>query len=157
MEWNKIDVNIYNLDSCNDFKKFILKFIRPVPNPMFNVDRSEGLKFLSRIRIRWSHSADHQLKHSFQGWVNTICSCGHKIETQTHFLLYLSNYDCARKATFEKVNTIDSIILKQNGQLVAKCFLICKEKLKATYNKSILTSRTDFLKTTEKFKTSSFN
>ena len=72
MEWNKIDVNIYNSDSCNDFKKFILKFIRPVPNPMFNVGRSEGLKFLSRIRIGWSHSADHQLKHSFQGWINTI-------------------------------------------------------------------------------------
>ena len=51
MDWNKIYVNIRNSASCNIFEKVILKFIRPETNQVFNVDSSEGLKFLTRIRL----------------------------------------------------------------------------------------------------------
>ena len=46
MKWNKIDVNSRNLTSCNVLKKVILKFIRPEPNQVLNVDSSEGLASL---------------------------------------------------------------------------------------------------------------
>ena len=49
--YNKIDVSIRNSASCNVFKKVILKFIRPAPNQVFNVDSSEGLTFLTRTRL----------------------------------------------------------------------------------------------------------
>ena len=65
MEWNKIDVNIRNSASCNAFKTVILKFIRPEPSQVFNVESSEGLKFLTRIRLGLSHLADHEFKHNF--------------------------------------------------------------------------------------------
>ena len=80
MEWNKIDIDIRNSASCTHFKKLILKFIRPVLNTVFNADIREGLKFLSRIRVRLSHSVDHKFKHSFQDCVNPICICSQKIE-----------------------------------------------------------------------------
>ena len=35
-EWNKLDNNIRNSESVSTFNKQILKFIRPVPNSMFN-------------------------------------------------------------------------------------------------------------------------
>ena len=70
LEWNKIDVNIHNSTSCNVFKKVILKFIRPEPNQVFNVDSSEGLKFLTRIRLGLSHLVDHKFRHNFQDCVN---------------------------------------------------------------------------------------
>ena len=38
-EWNKLDVNIRNSVSCNVFKRVILKFTRPEPNQVFNVDK----------------------------------------------------------------------------------------------------------------------
>ena len=50
-EWNKTDVNICNSAICNVFMKFILKLIRPKPNQVFNIDSSEGLKLLTRIRL----------------------------------------------------------------------------------------------------------
>ena len=87
LEWNKIDVNIHNSTSCNVFKKVILKFIRPEPNQVFNVDSSEGLKFLTRIRLGLSHLADHKFRQNCQDCVNPVCSCGQEIETSTHFLL----------------------------------------------------------------------
>ena len=65
MDWNKIDVNIRNSASCDVFEKVTLKFIRPETNQVFNVDRSEGLKFLTRIRLGLSYLADHKFRHNF--------------------------------------------------------------------------------------------
>ena len=79
LEWNNLDVNIRNSASCNFFKRVIPKFTRPEPNQVFNVDSSEGLKFLTRIRLG--------LRQNCQDCVNPVCSCGQEIETSTHFLL----------------------------------------------------------------------
>ena len=87
LEWNNLDVNIRNSASCNFFKRVILKFTRPEPNQVFNVDSSEGLKFLTRIRLGLSHLADHKFRQNCQDCVNPVCSCGQEIETSTHFLL----------------------------------------------------------------------
>ena len=42
MDWNQIDVNIRNSASCNVFKRVILKFTRPEPNKVFNVESISG-------------------------------------------------------------------------------------------------------------------
>ena len=88
---------IRNSASCNDFKRVILKFTRPEPNQVFNVDNSEGLKFLTSIRLGLSHLGDHKFRHNFQVlFVIPVCSCGQEIETSTHLLLHCSNYHSAR-------------------------------------------------------------
>ena len=60
MEWNKIDVNIPNSTFCNVFKRVILKFIRSEPDQVFNVDSTEGLKSLTRIRLGLSHLTNYK-------------------------------------------------------------------------------------------------
>ena len=112
MEWNKIDIKIRNSASWNIFKRAILKFIRPEPNQVFNVDISEGLKFLTRIRLGLRHLADHKIRHNFQDCLNHMCSCGQEIETSTHFLLHCSSYYCAGQTLFKKVNKIDLTMIK---------------------------------------------
>ena len=87
MEWHKIDVNICNWASYNVFKRVT----RPEPNQVFNAGSSEGLKFLTRIRLRLNHLADHKFRHNFQGCVDPVCSYGQDIETSTYFLLHCSN------------------------------------------------------------------
>ena len=124
---------------------------------MFNVESSEGSKFLTRIRLELSHLADHEYRHNFQDCVNHICSCGKEIETSTHFLLHCSNYHCARQTLFKKIKKINSTILKQKDQVITKLLLFGNEKLKVTQKKSILTSTIEFLQVTERIKTSLFN
>ena len=48
----------------------ILEFIRPAPNQMFNIDNSEGLKFLARIRLGLIHLPDYKFRHNFQDCMN---------------------------------------------------------------------------------------
>ena len=152
LEWNKLDVNIRNWVSCNVFKRVILTLTRPEPNQVFNVDRSQGLKFLTRITLGLSHLADHKFMKIFQYCVNPVCSCCQEIETSTHFLLDCPNYHCARQTLFEKVKKIDSSTLKQNDQVITKCLLLGNEKLQAAQSKSTLTSTIEFLQATERFK-----
>ena len=116
---------------------------------MFNVDSSEGLKFLTRIRLGLSQVADHKFIHNFQDCVNLVCSCGQEIETSTHFLLHCFNYHTARQTLFEKVKKIDSSILKQRDQVKTKILLFDDEKLKAAQSKFILTSTFEFLQSPE--------
>ena len=106
MEWHKIDVNICNSASYNVFKRVT----RPEPNQVFNVDSSEGLKFLTRIGLRLNHLVDHKFRHNFQGCVDPVCSYGQNIETSTYFLS-------------EKVKKINSSILKKNDKFITKIFL----------------------------------
>ena len=49
IEWNKLDNNIRNSESVSDFKKQVLKFIRPSPNGTFNVHNPH-----SPFWIEWS-------------------------------------------------------------------------------------------------------
>ena len=70
-----------NSASCNVFKRVILKFTRPEPNQVFHADSSEGLKFLTRIRLALSYLADHKFRHSFQDCLNPVCGCGQEIES----------------------------------------------------------------------------
>ena len=41
-QWNNFDSRIRNLPSTASFKRAILAFIRPVPTPMFKVNRLSG-------------------------------------------------------------------------------------------------------------------
>ena len=45
--------------------RVILKFIRPEPNQVFNVDSSEGFKYLTRIRIGLSHLTYYKYRRNF--------------------------------------------------------------------------------------------
>ena len=95
-----------------------------------------------------SHLVVHKFRHNFQDCLNPICSCGHEIERASHFLQCL-NYRCARKTFFEKINYIGSNILQQNDLSIIKDLLFVSEKLKDDKNNALLTSKTEFIQSTD--------
>ena len=44
-EWNKLDCYISNADSFKLLKKHILSFIRPMPNSIYNIHNSFGVRY----------------------------------------------------------------------------------------------------------------
>ena len=63
IEWNKLDHNIRNSSSFNNFRN-ILKFIRPSTNSLFNYHNPKGIKFIARLWLGLSH--ERKFKHSFK-------------------------------------------------------------------------------------------
>ena len=55
-EWNKLDLEICNSASWEIFKKHLLNFIKSNSNNVFNINNPLGLKFLTRLRIAFSHN-----------------------------------------------------------------------------------------------------
>ena len=145
-EWNNLDINIRNSSSCHIFKNLILKFIRPEPNRISSTQNFEGLKLLTRMK------AGHKFRHNFHDCLNPICSCGQEIETTSHFLLHCFNYRRARKTCFEKINLIDSNILQQSDLSITQDLLFGSEKLNHDKSNALLTSTTEFIQSTERFK-----
>ena len=54
-KWNKLDCYISNVDSFEIFKKRILSFIRPMSNSINNIHNPIGVKYVTRLRIGFSH------------------------------------------------------------------------------------------------------
>ena len=62
-DWNKLDCYIKQCRFVFKFlKKCILSFIRPMPNSIFNIHNPPGVKYLTRLRIGFSHLKEHKFK-----------------------------------------------------------------------------------------------
>ena len=68
----------------------MLKFIRPVQNSIFDISDNEGVKLLTRLRLR--HLNKHKFLHGFMDTVNPMCSCNTEEESSTHYLLRCLNF-----------------------------------------------------------------
>ena len=91
-QWNILDSRIRNLPSIATFKRAILDFIRPVPTPIFTIDRLSGFVFLTRLRVGFGHLSEHKFRHGFLDIVDPICSCHtNALEHTAHYLLHCSN------------------------------------------------------------------
>ena len=71
-----------------DFKKTILSFIIPKANSVFNFNSSKGLKFVARLRLRWSYVREHKFKNSFQDSINSLRSCSLDFESTIYYFLH---------------------------------------------------------------------
>ena len=111
IEWNKLDHNIRNSSRFNNFRKNVLKFIRPSANSLFNCYNPKGLKFITRLRLGLSHLREREFKHSFQDSLNPFCCCGLDIEFTAHFLLHCPMYITERHTLLSTIKIIDNNLL----------------------------------------------
>ena len=78
---DKLDSFIRTSETFMLFRKRLLEFIRPEANIIFNIHSPMGTKYLTRLRLGFSHSKEHKFEHNFQDSVDPLCSCG--IETKS--------------------------------------------------------------------------
>ena len=139
------------------FLKNILDFIRPLPNSIFNIHNPLGIKYLTRLRIGFSHLKEHKFRHNFQDSVDPMCSCGSGTETAKHFLLHYPNFHLQRKTLFDKIVTIDSNILTENEESIVNTLLFGKLNSENSFNKAILNASIEFILSTKRFNNPLFN
>ena len=104
---NILDSRIRNLPSIATFKRAILDFIRPVPTPVFKINRLLGFVFLTRLRFGSSHLREHKFRHGFLDITDPICSCHtNAVENTEHYLLHCSNFANQRTVLFDDLRNI---------------------------------------------------
>ena len=106
-DWSNLDENIRNSESISSFKNRLLAFIRPQESSIFNIFDPQGLKFLTRLRVEFSHLNEHRFRHNIENCVNPLCSCSLEIEDTSHYLLHCHHYSQNR---IYLMNSIESVI-----------------------------------------------
>ena len=106
-----------------------------------------GVKYLTRLRLGFSHLKEHKFKHNFQDSVDPLCSCGIETESTKHFLLHCANFSIQRKTLFDKLTDV----LTENDDYIVKTLLLRKQDFDNATNKILLEATIDFIIATERF------
>ena len=145
-------MNIRKSESYEIFKTFIIEDLRPIPNSIFGIDNPVGLKFLTRLRLSFSHLREHKFKHNFQDTLNPLCSCSLAIESTEHFLLHCQNFQIQRQSLLNNLINIDNTIVNLNDSDLTKLLLYGDSNLfNDRDNSSILNYCISFITSTKRF------
>ena len=104
-EWNNSNAEVTNTKSVIIFKTMIVTEKKKKENSLFSVNDSLGVKFLTRLRLYFSHLNKHEFRHL--DTVRPICGCNAKIEDVEYFLLCCYFYSIQRFELFNNINKVD--------------------------------------------------
>ena len=127
----------------------MLKFIRTIPNSVFNVVDIYGIKLLTRLRVGLSHLREHKFRHNFQDTINPLCSCSLEIESTSHFFLRCQNFITPRTNLMNELRKLDSNILNLDEISLTKLLLYGDSKYENNANKKILLASMNFTPSTK--------
>ena len=153
-EWSHLAPEIQNSESIAVFKSKLLSFVRPSKGAIFNVNDPEGVKYLKRLRLRFSHLNEHKFRHGFLDTLNPLCNCSLEVEDNEHFFLRCLNFENARRSLFIDISSINSSFKNLPSHLKVELFLFGDSKLSAIDNNLILKASMKYTMTTNRFSVS---
>ena len=133
------------------FKSKLLSFIRPSKRSIFNVNDPEGVKYLTRLRLRFSHLNEHKFRHGFLDTLNPLCNCSLEVEDNEHFFLRCLNFENARRSLFIDISSISSSFKNLPCHLKVKLLLFGDSNLPAIDNNLILKASIKYIMTANRF------
>ena len=156
LSWNNLGPEIRNLETLSDFKKKLLKIIKPhQAQSIFKIHDPDNLKYVYQLRVGLSQLKSHKKNHNFQDTPSDTCQCGTGMETTEHFLLICPNYTRQRETL---ISTIIPVLNSKNQNLSSldneakvKLLLYGTENVDFSGNKSVLNATINFIRLTERF------
>ena len=106
-EWNQLDSNITTqpkVSSVSSFKRKLIAIMRPEKRSIFKVSDLNGIKLLSRLRVKFSDVREHKFRRNF--YVTPMCLCSEDTKTTEHYLLRCQLYADRRGILFDTVSSI---------------------------------------------------
>ena len=128
-----------------------MSFIRPKAKSIFNCNSSKGLKFVTRLCLGLSHLREHKFKHSFQDYINPLCTCSLDVESAIRYFLHCPLFTIQRHTLLNTISQVDNKLVDSNESnlmqnLFGDPFIDTKtntEILNATVSNFLTTKRFD--------------
>ena len=149
-ECNKLDLSIHNSTSLHIFKGRLLQFVRRLENSVFTCHNPIGIKYLTRLRLGFSHVRYHKFNHGFLDAVDPLCSCSTAIENTVHYLLHCSNFSTARNTFLNEIAIVDRSIIDQDEIKIIQTFLYRNPTYPVSDNKLILDASIKYILETKR-------
>ena len=110
-----------------------------------------GIKYLTRIRLGFSHLCYHKFKHGFLDAIDPFCSCGTGIENTVHYFLHCPNFSTARNIFLSEIAIADRSIIDQDEIKIIPTFLYRNPTYPVIDNKLILDASIKYILETKRF------
>ena len=151
-EWNLLDIFVRNYPTLSQFKHNLIQIIRPPKRSTFGIHDVEGLKLLTRLRVKFSDLREHRFRHNFR-CNSPNCLCGKGIEDNEHFLLHCHRYGSSRRAFLDRVSSSVNFDIKAfSSSDLCNLLLYGDPRLNLHINRFILESTLHFINQTKRFK-----
>ena len=156
-DWFNLDSTIRDSESIAIFKKRLLSFIRPIPSNVYNIFDPIGFKFLTRLRLGFSHLNEHRSRHNFQECINPFSSCSLETENTSHYLLHCHHFSQNCINLMKSVNFVFENFDILSDNIKTDVLLYGDPRLDGQSNKIILEATISYIKTSERFTGSIFD
>ena len=136
------------------FEKRLLEFIRPEANSIFNTHSPMGIKYLTKLRLGFSHLKEHlkeNLNITFK--IQQITSAAvvlKQVERNPFFSIALTLV-YKEKKLFDKLTELNIDVLTRNHDYIVKTLLLGQQDFDNATNKILLETTIDFIIVTERF------
>ena len=154
-EWNKLDLTLRNF-FYKVSRNYLLKMIRPLPNPVYGIHNPLGLRLLIRLRLGLSHLNEHKFNHNFKNCVNPLCTCSLEIESTSHFFLHCDHYNNIRSTLLNELKSLDGNILKLPDTTLTNLILYGGSQFNIKQNTFILNAVIKYILESNRFNGSLF-
>ena len=156
-DWFNLDSTIRDSESVAIFKKRLFSFIHPIPSNVYNVFDPIGLKFLTSLRLGFSHLNEHRFRHNFQECINPLCACSLETENTSHYLLHCHHFSQNRINLMNSVNFVFENFDILSDNIKTDVLLYGDPRLDGESNKIILEATISCIKTSQRFTGSIFD
>ena len=119
---------------------------------LYSVYDPLGEKFLTRLRLNFSHLKEHRFRHGFADTINPMCACRVDFETTENFLLRCQFYSTQRSdllqnlekanSDFKNLSGKDQVLFMLNGS---------KTNTSKNFNQNVIKIVIKYLKETGRF------
>ena len=149
-EWNKLIFNIQT-STFNIFRANLIKIIRPIPNPIFDIINPLGLKLITRLQLGLSYLNEHRFNHTFNNCINPQCTCSVDIESTVHFFLHFNYYISTRISLLNNLISVGRTLLNLSDLSLVNVLLYGGPQFDDSQNAFILNSSIKYILISEKF------
>ena len=150
-EWNKLDLSIRKSTSLNIFKSRLLRSVRPLENSVFTFHNPIGIKYLTRIKLGFSHLRYYKFKHGFLDAVDLLCSCSTGIENTVHYFLHCPNFSLTQNTFLNEIAIVDTSVIDQDDIKIIQTFLYGNPTYSVNDNKLILDASIKYILENKRF------
>ena len=150
-----LNVYVYKC-TYNVFRNHLLKSVRPLANPIYNIHDPLGIRLLTRLRLGLSHLNEHRFNHNFDNCINPLCTCTLETESTTHFFLHCHFYTNIHKILLDDLNEININISNFSETALTDLLLHGKSRFDKIQNEKTLTASIKYILDSERLTGSIF-
>ena len=149
-EWNLLGDELKNPISLSQFKNKLLRIIRPEGNSVYSISDIEGVRLLTKLRLKFSMLNEHKFRHNFDS-LNPFCACGNELEDSEHFHLHCPQFYVMRQDLFGRLSEVPGLNIDREDKPLCDLLLFGDSKNSVIINRIILDAIISFIKATKRF------